>query len=282
MTTDDDGRRRLVSCGCAVVAALGAVVGCGGGSKSVGGAGSGVPPQTFAQVASGVGLVEDLDCRGRPLSVSGHRVTGTGFLVGSRVVLTAEHGVWVGEHRRACRMRVRLGDRSYDVVGVKVWADRGKADRRGVDLATLRLSRPASGHVFEVARSGARVGSAVAALGYPLGLPLSFSQGLLAKKIVDYGEPTLAARMVIEGGNSGGPIVDSRGQALGVVQRIVVYANLTTDGTTLWGGIDLARWWGASARTDLCRAYPDGGIPDCDPSKVGPTTKLAIPLTGSR
>jgi S1-C subfamily serine protease len=257
------------------------VAACGGGSNSAGEDGSGVPPRTFAQVASGVGLVEDLDCRGRPLRVSGHRVTGTGFLVGSRVVLTAEHGIRVGEHRSACRMRVRLSDRSYNVVDAKVWADRGKVERRGVDLATLRLSRPASGHVFEVARSGARVGSAVAALGYPLGLPLSFSQGVLRKKILDYGEPTLAAKMVIEGGNSGGPIIDGRGRALGVVQRIVVYANLTNDGTTLWGGIDLARWWGASARTDLCRAYPDGGIPDCDPSKVGPPTKLAIPLTGS-
>ena len=212
---------------------------------------------------------------------SGHKLTGTGFLVGSRVVMTAEHGVWVRPDQRVCRMRVRLSGRWYEAEDMTAWSERGESDRRGIDLATLRLFRAAPGHIFKIAPRSEPVGSAVAALGHPLGGPLSISRGVLTKKVVDYGKPQLAAKMKVEGGNSGGPIVNRRGEVLGVVQRIVVWANLSSDGHSRHGGIDLPRWWGASARSDLCRTYPDGGIPGCDPSSVGAATKVSIPLRRS-
>ena len=53
------------------------------------------PLQSFDSVSSGVALMEALDCAGKPLVVSDgvteHRVRGTGFLVGSRVLMGVEH-----------------------------------------------------------------------------------------------------------------------------------------------------------------------------------------------
>lgn len=199
--------------------------------------------------------------------------------MGKRLVLTAEHGVYVGLNRRACRLRVSLGGRRYDVSGVTVWGDRGRSDRRGIDLATLTLSRPARGHVFELARTRPAAGASVAALGYPFGLPLSLSQGLVTKRRTDFGQPVVAAKIVVVGGNSGGPIVDTRGRAVGVVRGIVDPAGLRSDGITVFGGLDLAGWWGASARSDLCRAHPHAGVPGCDEDADGATTKrpIAVP-----
>jgi hypothetical protein len=44
----------------------------------------------------------------------------------------------------------------------------------------------------------------------------------------------------------------------------VVTANLTPDGKHRNGGIDIPRWWGDGVTSDLCRAFPAGGIADCD------------------
>jgi hypothetical protein len=242
------------------------VTACGGNEKSV-----------ADDAASGVGLVQDLDCRGRPLRIAGHAVSGSGFLVGSRVVMTAEHGIWVGLNRRACGLRVRLSGSWYDVSDVKVWSEHGESDRRGTDLATLTLSRPARGHVFEFAGVSERVGSSVSALGYPLGGPLKITRGPLARKTIQYGKPTLAAKIAIEGGNSGGPIINRGGRVLSVVSRIVVYSNLSPDRRNWYGGVDLPRWW-PSAHVDLCRTYPRGGIPDCGaPSTTATRTPIDIP-----
>jgi hypothetical protein len=269
-----------------VFAAFGAGVlarGDGGGEGSDAAARPGVSPETFARVSTGIALIGAHDCAGKPLAGSfGNEGFGTGFLVGSRLLMTAEHVVQGAEsHPRACGLQARIGTRWYQVEEARAWGDRGQTDRLGVDVATLKLATEADGHVFELARVDAAIGSAVAALGHPLGLPLSFAQGFLTRKLEEYGKPTLVAKMVLEDGSSGSPIIDRSGRVLTIASRDDITWPNQTDAAHYYGGPDFARWWGETARSDLCRAYPDGGIPDCpSPLPAANKSSVTLPLPG--
>ena len=225
--------------------------------------------------------MEALDCEGEPLVVSDgiteHRVRGTGFLVGNRVLMGVEHMI-PRTPGVICDFRARLGGRWYDVGDVKVWSERGEDDRRGIDLATMALAEDAPGHVFRFASESGPVGTTLTFLGHPLGGPLRESKAVVTKKLLDYGKPTLAARFTpeIEGGESGGPILNDRGEVVSVLSRIVITANLTPDGKHHNGGIDIPGWWGNGVTSDLCRSYPAGGIPDCDGTTSRKPVKLPV------
>ena len=198
---------------------------------------------------SGIALMEALDCKGETLVVSDglteHRVRGTGFLVGRSVLMGVEHMI-PQTPGVICGFRARLGGR-WDKAGeVTVWSERGETDRRGIDLATVTLTADAPGHVFRFATQSAPVGAKVTLLGHPRGAPLRESQGVVTKEHLDYGKPTLAARFSpdIQGGDSGAPMLNSRGEVVSVLSRIITTANLTSDGSHHWGGIDVPAWWG--------------------------------------
>jgi hypothetical protein len=245
----------------------------------------GVPLEKATEVATGVGVVQPLDCKGRPIRYAGLTANGSGFLIGSRVVMTVEHGIsnFLRTTRGVCRLRVWLGGEWYPVTRTTVWSERGKkTDRRGVDVGTFELARPAPGHIFRIADQPARVGDAVATLGYPFGVPISVAQGIVRRTFKDYGIPTLAALIVTEAGNSGGPIINRDGDVVGILQRIFPVANPNRDGPNQNGGIDLVRWWGKAAMADLCRAYPDAGIPDCPGDAGSSFTKVPVDLRPRR
>lgn len=241
------------------------------------------------ELKTGVGKVETLNCDGSPVTVSdpvtgkARPVSGTGFLISPRVLMTAEHGMYVGIDEPVCKMRVRFGSETYPVTSVRVWGDRGQRDsyaRSGVDLATLTLDRPVDDrHQFTFAANGAPTGTKVVTLGYPLGGPLKISRGTVTKNVVDYGVPSVAAKIDVQGGNSGGPIFNERGEVISTVSRVVISGSLTLDKSNRHGGVDIPRWWGESAWTDLCLAYPDGAIPDCDKNADGQPTKTSWVLS---
>ena len=245
---------------------------------------------TLEELKTGVGKVETLNCDGSPFMVSGgpasgsaHAATGTGFLIGSRVLMTAEHGMYVGVDEPACKMRVRFGAETYPVTSVRVWGEPGQRDayaRSGVDLATLTLGRPVEErHQFKFAPAGAPTGTKVATIGYPMGGPLKVTRGTVTRNVIDYEVPSVAAKIDIQGGNSGGPIFNERGEVISTVSRIVISGSLTLDKSNRHGGVDIPRWWGENAWLDLCRVYPDGGLPDCDESDDRPTTKTSVLLS---
>jgi hypothetical protein len=225
--------------------------------------------QSFDSVKSGVALMEALDCDGKPVVVSDgvneHRVRGTGFLVGPRLLMGVEHMV-PSTPGVVCGFRARLGGRWYDVQEVRVWSERGESDRRGIDVATATLASDAPGHLFRFASESVPVGTTLTLLSHPLGGPLREARAVVTKKPSDYGKPTIAARVTpdVQGGESGGPLLNERGEVVSVLARIVTTANLTPDGRHHHGGIDIPTWWGEAVKSDLCRAHPEGGIPDCD------------------
>ena len=103
----------------------------------------------------------------------------------------------------------------------------------------------------------------------------------MTKERRDYGKPTVAARFSpdIQGGDSGAPMLNSHGEFVGVLSRIITTANLTSDGRHHYGGIDLPAGWGADITSDLCEAYPDGGVPDCDRASAHEPAKVAVHVT---
>jgi hypothetical protein len=116
--------------------------------------------------------------------------------------------------------------------------------------------------------------------GYPLGGSFEMVSGVVTENVARHGRPTIGTNIDGEAGTSGGPILDSRGGVLAVLSGLVVSANLTDDGRSHIGGLDLRRWWGKSARIDLCRTYPQGGVADCESGAAGPTTRVPVRLRG--
>ncbi|MBB5832778.1 S1C family serine protease [Brachybacterium aquaticum] len=143
---------------------------------------------------------------------------GSGALVANDLVLTAAHVV-----QGYSSIQLQLGDQA--VVGEVVGYSPGD------DLALVSAERPLSGHIFEVSDERAPVGTPVAALGYPLSGPLSFSgPGTISThdEPIEYGESGIAVpnamriSTAINPGNSGGPLIDADGEIVGVVtgQRV--------------------------------------------------------------
>jgi hypothetical protein len=205
-----------------------------------------ITPAVYAQVASGVALIRTRDCRGHPLG------QGTGFLVGGRVIMTARHVV-VG----ACSIRVTLGNRSYMGGRWTAWYSDNDTVQTA-DLATFRLDRPAPGHVFSFARRTPAHGATIAIVGHPLGNPLSLHQGRMLRTERVNGVPTIIVWVASAEGASGSPLLDAKGDVVGILQR-----GFVQDDAGAVFGINLARWWGPGVVRDLCRVYPQGRIPGC-------------------
>jgi hypothetical protein len=153
------------------------------------------------------------DLLSRVVVVKTHKGFGSGFFVSPEgLVLTAAHVV------EGSRVTLRTHDgRELKAVPVRV-------DARD-DVALLRTELPLSGApCLPLRLDTAPGGAGVYAVGAPASLELAFS---LTRGIVS-GYPNIAGRRLLQTdapvspGNSGGPIVDDKGAALGVVSFKVV------------------------------------------------------------
>jgi V8-like Glu-specific endopeptidase len=209
-------------------------------------------PEMYATVSTGVGRIITRDCSGRTIG------QGTGFLIGSRVMMTAWH---VLDSHRICSTKVTMGGRSYAAERTTSWYAGRPKTRDAVDLATVKLNRPAVGHVFGFAHAQPSRGETIATIGHPLGNPLSLSQGKFLGTRSINGVPMLGMWMLAAQGASGSPLLNASGKVIGILQQ----GYTREDEGRVWG-INLLRAWGPTITKDLCRTYPSGGIAACGSS----------------
>src|SRR5581483_3417574 len=84
------------------------------------------------------------------------------------------------------------------------------------DLAVLHVGRPLQ--PLATAAERPRVGTAVMALGSPLGLGGTVSVGVVSAHRSIFGSDYLQFTAPISPGNSGGPVVDARGRVVGIAR----------------------------------------------------------------
>lgn len=139
---------------------------------------------------------------------------GTGILIGSNgLALTAFH----------C---VNMYNGTYTAQfndGQTCSIDRLIAVDANLDLAIIKLNAVGFGHIG-IKSNNPSVGSTVYAYGNSEGTGLTFSQGIISGIKEDFwGMPLLSHTSSISPGNSGGPLVDSRGNLVGINNSTLDY-----------------------------------------------------------
>jgi len=139
------------------------------------------------------------------------RGVGSGFIIsGDGFVLTNAHVV-----EGADEVTVTLSDRrefKAKVLG---------ADRRS-DVALLKLDATGLPYLRTGDSSKIRVGEWVLAIGSPFGLENTVTAGIISAKSRDTGEylPLIQSDVAVNPGNSGGPLINMRGEVIGINSQI--------------------------------------------------------------
>lgn len=154
---------------------------------------------------------ERITLRVRNLSCEGI-ATGSGFAVDSSTLVTNRHVV-----AGAARLEVDTSDgRSLEVTAAEVGV------LGDVAFVTVGGSLPFVADIAGTAGEGAQI----AAVGYPLGGPLTISKGIVIDRVVGnrLNVPGTIMRISapVQPGNSGGPLLDRRGRVVGVVYAIEI------------------------------------------------------------
>jgi S1-C subfamily serine protease len=165
-----------------------------------------------ARTQSGVVRIEAGAC--------GSQSIGTGFLIGRRLVATVEHVV-----DGATSIVLKQSGR-FVGTGVVIGEDLTR------DVALIQASRALHGAILPMATRAPLLGETVAALGFPLGLPLTVTQGSvsgLLRRIPIDGldrQDMVQTDAAVNPGNSGGPLlsIDS-GDVVGLVDLGTSHAN---------------------------------------------------------
>ena len=139
-------------------------------------------------------------------NAAGRHFVGTAFLAaGNRLAVTAWHVV-----HDARRVEARFSDNQcVTVVGL---VDKNEQ----LDLAMLQLDAGTRPRIT-LATSTPRIGSRVYLLGSPRGLDFSFTEGLISQIRTLDGVRYYQLSCPISPGDSGGPVLNDRGEAVGVV-----------------------------------------------------------------
>ena len=158
-------------------------------------------PQQIAKkaLASTVLLVME-DANGQPLSL------GSGFFVRNGQVATNLHVV-KGASRGYAKL---VGQKTkYDIEGITaVDAER--------DLVILKISVPGAQAISLGDSDTVQIGAPIYAVGNPRGLEGTFSQGIISSIRKVETDKILQLTAPISPGSSGGPVLNSKGQVIGV------------------------------------------------------------------
>lgn len=143
---------------------------------------------------------------------------GTGFLLSPTLVATVNHVVTQS-------LVVSLTDGRQHTTGKVIGTDPER------DLALVRAESPLSGYHFRFADAPPRVGDRVAAIGFPIGDPITMTQGGvsgLGRSITIAGQRQtglIETDAAVNPGNSGGPLLGADGRVDGLVDALRLNAN---------------------------------------------------------
>ena len=205
----------------------------------------------YKKVQSGVVRIETVGC-----TDSG---VGTGFLLSPTLVATVEHVVHESEV-------ISLIDGDQRTTGTVIGLDPAR------DLALVRADRPISGYHFDWSTAAPSVGDSVAAIGFPIGGPITLTHGAISgldRKITVEGTPRagmIETDTPINPGNSGGPLLASDGSVVGLVDA------LETDANGIAYAVPAAQ--AAPADRTWTRSPQDQPAANCD-DPLGPTQQQA-------
>lgn len=175
--------------------------------------------ETFQLVNSGVAHLAVILCDGGG--------TGTGFLVGRDLIMTAAH---VAKNETAINVSVNGQYTTARVLGIN----------DSQDLALLKTAAPVEGHQFRFSTTTPAQGVEVAAIGFPLDKGMTFTAGRVSalNQEVDTESGTLRGLIqtdtALNPGNSGGPLLLMDGSVAGVVSSKRAWV-LGTGGTNDYG-----------------------------------------------
>lgn len=167
------------------------------------------PKEIFRKAIPTVCVVTNTQPNGRAVGL------GSGFIVDPQGVIVTNRHVLKG----ARQVSINFKDgATYTVNGVYFDADRDicllKVDARNLPVLPLADSESMA------------IGEKVYTIGNPLGLAFTFSDGLLSGKRSIKEKRYLQFTAPISPGNSGGPLLDSLGQAVGIVTATTSGENL--------------------------------------------------------
>lgn len=164
----------------------------------------------YKKQQSGVVRIETVGC-----SDSG---VGTGFLLSPTLVATVDHVV-------TDSAVVSLVTGSGRTTGVVIGSDPVH------DLALVRADAPLAGYQFHFSATAPSVGDSVAAIGFPIGDPMTMTRGGISGLdrdiTVDGTQRTglLETDTPVNPGNSGGPLLATDGSVVGLVDALNTQAN---------------------------------------------------------
>jgi S1-C subfamily serine protease len=151
----------------------------------------------------------------------GPRVTGSDpqlrpLTGGSGVIIDAEAGIIITNHHvidTGQSFRVELTDgRSFEATLL--------GGDQATDIAVLKIDAPRLSQVEVVDSDTLRTGDLAFAVGYPLGLDQTLTMGVISglgrSGMGDAVEDYIQTDAAVNSGNSGGPLLDSRGRLIGI------------------------------------------------------------------
>ncbi len=141
--------------------------------------------------------------------------TGSGFVISKNgLVVTNTHVVKNDESQVSAKVKVTLTDGTELAANVL-------GTSRYQDLALISIPNQSKLNSLKLAKpESIRVGQNVYVIGSPFGIENIFTAGILNK--IDKAESVLFHDARINSGNSGGPLIDSRGEVIGV--NTAIYA----------------------------------------------------------
>ncbi|WP_188568182.1 DegQ family serine endoprotease [Undibacterium terreum] len=143
--------------------------------------------------------------------------------VGSGLLISADGYILTNAHvvDGADEVVVRLTDKrefKAKVIGV----DKVRNDGRGSDIAVLKIEGSKLPHVVIGDSDKIRAGEWVIAIGSPFDLENTVTAGIISAKARDTGDetPLIQTDVAVNPGNSGGPLINMRGEVVGINSQI--------------------------------------------------------------